>query len=89
MTEKDNPQFAPRERIDARLDALGEDCLNRHWHKHFHTVQDAIACIREQHAALKEITDAFEGRCGEWENPEFNECYNEARAVLAKWRIEL
>lgn len=43
-----------------------------------------IAAAPELLEALKEITEAFEGRCADWENPEFNDCYNKARAAIAK-----
>ena len=33
--------------------------------------------------ALRNITDAFESRMGDYENAEFHDCYNKAREALA------
>jgi hypothetical protein len=39
-------------------------------------------------AALEEITAVFASRCGDYENPEFNDCYNDAIAAIKKARGE-
>jgi len=41
-------------------------------------------CFDDLVAALKSMMDGFETRMHDYENPEFNDCYNQAVAAIAK-----
>lgn len=43
-----------------------------------------IASAPELLSALIALAEAFEGRCGDWENADFNKVYRDAMSAIAK-----
>lgn len=50
-------------------------CARETWHARDAEVKELVEC-------LKEMTEAFEARMGDWENPDFHECYNKAVSAI-------